>query len=234
MDIQKILDYQNLDSELFKIEKQIRDDDDKKRANVMHENMKNAQAKSIKLEEKAGSLLNEIDKVKKQLKIQNDKMEEFMSKDLKSLSKDELDKLEGLKNKLNQNLSILEKNLTSLAESVNSVLADFNKTIKVFNSSKEEFAKCKKNYDDKVQNIEKDKVEIEKKLKSLEKNIDSKLLEAYKKRRGENIFPIVVKLKGNSCGGCHIELPYANITKLDSEGILICEHCRRIIYKGND
>lgn len=79
--------------------------------------------------------------------------------------------------------------------------------------------------------MEQEKVEIEKKLKSLEKNIDGKLLEAYKKRRGENIFPIVVALNGNSCGGCHVELPFANIVKLDSEGILICEHCRRIIYK---
>ena len=231
MDISKILEYQKLDSNLYSIEKDIRNSEHKKKANSMHENMRNAQAKSVKLEQRAGALIAEIDKVKKQLKTQNDKLAEFMSKDLSKMTKEELDNIESLKNKLTQNLNILEKNLTTLAENVNSVLADFNKTIKVFNSSKDEYAKAKKSYDDHIKGVEQEKVEIEKKLKSLEKNIDSKLLEAYKKRRGENIFPIVVALNGNSCGGCHVELPFANIVKLDSEGILICEHCRRIIYK---
>ena len=232
MEITKILEYQTLDSELFKIEKQLRENKNKQQANQMHENMKNAQLKSIKLEDKAGSLLAEIDKVKKQFKIQEDKMNEFMSKDLTKLSKEELDKLSILKDKLSQNLNILDKNLTSLAESVNAVLSDFNKTIKVFNSSKEQFAKCKAEYDNDVKKVEGVKNEISNKLKALAKNIDNKIMEAYLKRRKENIFPVVVPLKGNLCGGCHMELPYATISMLDSEGILTCEHCRRIIYEA--
>lgn len=232
MEITKILEYQTLDSELFKIEKQLRENKNKQQANQMHENIKNAQLKSIKLEDKAGSLLAEIDKVKKQFKIQEDKMNEFMSKDLTKLSKEELDKLSILKDKLSQNLNILDKNLTSLAESVNAVLSDFNKTIKVFNSSKEQFAKCKAEYDNDVKKVEGVKNEISNKLKALAKNIDNKIMEAYLKRRKENIFPVVVPLKGNLCGGCHMELPYATISMLDSEGILTCEHCRRIIYKA--
>ena len=232
MEITKILEYQTLDIELFKIEKQLRENKNKQQANQMHENMKNAQLKSIKLEDKAGSLLAEIDKVKKQFKIQEDKMNEFMSKDLTKLSKEELDKLSILKDKLSQNLNILDKNLTSLAESVNAVLSDFNKTIKVFNSSKEQFAKCKAEYDNDVKKVEGVKNEISNKLKALAKNIDNKIMEAYLKRRKENIFPVVVPLKGNLCGGCHMELPYATISMLDSEGILTCEHCRRIIYKA--
>ena len=197
MEITKILEYQTLDSELFKIEKQLRENKNKQQANQMHENMKNAQLKSIKLEDKAGSLLAEIDKVKKQFKIQEDKMNEFMSKDLTKLSKEELDKLSILKDKLSQNLNILDKNLTSLAESVNAVLSDFNKTIKVFNSSKEQFAKCKAEYDNDVKKVEGVKNEISNKLKALAKNIDNKIMEAYLKRRKENIFPVVVPLKGN-------------------------------------
>lgn len=231
MDISKILEYQKLDSKLYSIERDIRNSEHKKKANTMYENMRNAQTKSVKLEQRAGALIAEIDKVKKQLKTQNDKLNEFISKDLTKMTKEELDSLEGLKNKLSQNLNILEKNLTTLAENVNSVLADFNKTIKVFNSSKDEYGKAKQSYDNHIKSVEQEKSEVEKKLKTLEKNIDGKLLEAYKKRRGENIFPIVVTLNGNSCGGCHVELPFANIAKLDSEGILICEHCRRIIYK---
>ena len=28
-----------------------------------------------------------------------------------------------------------------------------------------------------------------------------------------------------------MELPFANITKLNEEGVITCEHCRRLVYK---
>ncbi len=231
MDLKGILEYQKLDGELFKIERQLKSNENKVMANKMHESMKDAQNRSYKLEEKAGALLGEIEKVKKQFKTQQDKMDEFMSKDLEKMSKEELDKLSVLKDKLAQNLAILERNLTSLAENVNATLADFNKTIKTFNTCKEQYAKSKAAYDNDVKSVEDKKNEIENDLKKLAKSLDGKLFEAYQKRRKENIFPVVVPIINNSCGGCHIELPYANISKLEDDGILTCEHCHRIIYK---
>ena len=231
MNIEKLLEYQNLDSELVKVEKQMKENKDKESADQMMDTMKKAQARSVKLEEKAQSLLAEVDKVKKQYEIQESKMKEFLDKDLSSLSKEELEKLCLLKDKLSQNLSILEKNLSSLAETVNGVLADFNKTIKLFNTSKDEYLSSKTKYENVLKTLEVEKADLEKKLKVLEKNVDGELMAKYKKRRAENIFPIVVCLNGNSCGGCHVELSYAIISKLNNEGMLSCEHCHRIIYK---
>ncbi len=231
MKVEKMLEYQKLDSEMFKIEKQLKENVHRRNAGQMHENMKNAQNRSLKLEEKAGSLFEEIEKVKKQVKTQEDKMQEFLNKDLSKMSKEEVEYLTTLKNKLAQNLQILEKNLTTLAESVNAVLADFNKTIKTFNSAKEEYAKSKNAYDEDVKAVESQKEKIEKDLADLAKECDNKLLEAYIKRRKENVFPVIVPLKGNSCGGCHVEMPYVSIAKLEEDGVLVCEHCRRIIFK---
>lgn len=232
MNLNDILEYQKLDSELFKIEKQIKDNKNKQTANQMHENMKNAQSRSLKLEEKAGDILNEIDKVKKQFQIQEDKMNEFLSKDLTKLTKEEIDKYNVLKEKLSQNLSILEKNLSALAENVNAVLSDFNKTIKTFNTSKEQYLKSKENYENDINAVEENKKQISERLNALSKNIDSKIMESYNKIRKENIFPVVVPLKDNLCGGCHIELPYATLSVLERDGVLACEHCHRLIYKN--
>lgn len=232
MKVEKMLEYQNLDTEMFKIEKQLKENVNRITAGKMHESMKNAQARSVKLEEKAGALLGEIEKVKKQFKIQEEKMQEFLEKDLSKMNKEEVDHLNLLKNKLSQNLQILEKNLTTLAESVNAVLSDFNKTIKTFNIAKEEYAKSKTAYDADVKAIEGQKIKIEEKLKLIAKECDGKLLDSYLKRRRENVFPVIVPIKGNSCGGCHVELPYVSIAKLNDEGVLVCEHCRRIIYKS--
>ena len=236
MKIDQILEYQKLDREVFKLEKQLNENPNKIEANKLHQSMKNAQERSVKLESNAGTLLAEIDKVKGQLKTQQDKMEEFLKKDLTKMSKEELDKLASYKDKLAQNLQILEKNLTALAENVNSVLADFNKTIKNFNSSKEQFAKCKQEYDVVAKEIEDKKKDIESKLASLAKDIDVSIMDAYQKRRKEKIFPVVVPLmeegKGNYfCGGCRTQLSVSSINKINDEGIVNCDHCRRLIYK---
>ncbi|MBO5394628.1 MAG: hypothetical protein J6A28_01830 [Clostridia bacterium] len=236
MKVEQILEYQKLDKEMFKLEKELRDNPHKKKANSLHETMKTAQERSVKLEEKAGNTLAEIDKVKKQLKTQQEKMAEFMAKDLNALSKQEVEKIASLKDKLAQNLQILEKNLTALAETVNSVLADFNKTIKTFNASKEDFAKCKAEYDRDAKTVEEKKKEVANKLSAIGKEIDGGIMEAYQKRRKENIFPVVVPLmeegKGSYfCGGCRTQLSFASINKINDEGFANCDHCRRIIYK---
>ena len=232
MNVDKILEYQNVDREMFNIEKSLRENESKRKANELYESMKNAQSRSYKLEEKAAQILSEIEKVKKQYDIQEEKTKEFLAKSPDTLSKEEVLKISQLKDKLNQNIQILEKNLASLAESMNAVLSEFNKAVKLINSSKEEYAKHKQAYDDAVKEIEVEKSKIASKLKGVAVDIDSKIMEAYLKRRKENVFPVIVPLKGNSCGGCHMELPFANITKLNEDGILSCEHCRRIIYKA--
>ena len=232
MKVEKILEYQNLDREMYNIEKQLKENENKKKANELFESMKDAQTRSYKLEDKAGAILAEIEKVKKQYQIQEDKMKEFLSKSPESLSQEEVNKLSNLKDRLFQNIQILEKNLSSLAESMNAVLAEFNNAVKLINTSKEDYAKFKQAYDEDVKVIDKEKEKIAVQLNEISKDIDTNIMEAYTKRRKENVFPVVVPLKGNSCGGCHVELPFANLTKLNEEGMLSCEHCRRIIYKA--
>lgn len=231
MDITKILDYQKTDSQLFKLEKSLRDNPNKRIANEMSNNARNAQQHSMQLDSKAGDLIRDVNTIKKQLEIQTDKMNQVLAKDVEKLSKEEVENLLLLKDKLAQNLNILDKNLTKLAEMMNAMLADFNKTLKVYNSSRDKFAESKNLYDQDVKAVEPEKKELEAKLSSLEKSIDAGLLEKYKKRRADNIFPVLVPLKyGKSCGGCHMELSTADVSKLQREGVQTCEHCRRIIY----
>ncbi len=230
MKVENILEYQKLDVELYKIEKQINENPNKKMAEQLHENMRVAQARSVKLEEKAKELLNEIDKVKKQCKIQEDKLNEFLSMNVEKMSKTDVEKLSNLKDKLNQNLTILEKNLTTLAENMNAVLADFNKTIKTFNNARDEYAKRKNAYETEIKKIEKDKLEINKRLSQIALSVDVEIMEAYRKKRSEKVFPVLVPLKGKFCGGCNTELPLAILTNLSKDGITTCEHCRRLVY----
>ncbi len=230
MDITKILDYQKLDSELFKLEKSLKENQNKKLAFSLQDSAKKAQERSSQLENRAESLVKEIETVQKQYEIQSAKMKEIFAKDVDKLSKEEVEQLLSLKDKLAQNLVILDKNMTKLAENVNAVLADFNKTRKIFASAKENYSKAKDAYDNEAKAIEPQMTELRKKLENLEKSIDAKVVEQYKKHRNDNIFPVFVPLSSNLCGYCHMELPAVNISKIKDEGHITCEHCRRIIY----
>lgn len=230
MEINKILEYQTLDSELFKLEKSLRENADKKTASQMQNNAKIAQERSYKLDEKAKELQKEYYNAKNQYAIQKKKMDEIFAKDMDKLSKEEVDKLIKLQEKLSQNLSILERSFAKLAENMNALLSDFNKTKNAFQMAKEQFALSKQKFDKAQNDAMPKKQELAKKLSALEKGIENKIIEAYKKRRAENIFPVFVSLAGNCCGGCRMELSVANLSKLKEEGILTCEHCHRIIY----
>ena len=230
MDISKILEYQKLDSELFKIEKSLRDNEDKKIVNQMQQNAKIAQERSFKLDEKAKELEKEFSVAENQYEIQRKKMDEIFAKDIDKLSKEEVERLVKLKDKLSQNLAILERNFAKLAESMNSLLSDFNKTKNAYQMAREQYGKSKLSFDKAQSDVQPRKEEISKQLTNLEKGIDSKIIEAYKKRRAENIFPVVVPLTSNCCGGCRMELSMANLSKLKDEKVLTCEHCHRIIY----
>lgn len=230
MDIYKILEYQKLDGELFKLEKSLRDNQDKKTASQMQNNAKVAQERSYKLNDMAKALEKEYNNIKSQFDIQKKKMEEIFTKDVDTLSNEEIDKLKVLKDKLSANLSTLERNFARLAESMNNLLSDFNKTRKAFQMAKEQYAEAKSKFDKTQSELAPYKSDIEKKLALLEKGIDKNIVESYKKRRVENIFPVVVPLTGNCCGGCRTELSLANLSILKEKGVLTCEHCHRIIY----
>lgn len=230
MDISKILEYQMLDTELFKLERQLKENPNKKMASDMSMNAKNAQQRSFQLETKAGSLIQELTTVKGQFEAQTERLNQVMAKDVEKMSSEEVESLLSLKDKLAQNLAILDKNLTKLAENVNAVLADFNKTIQVYNKAKEQYATSKAAYDKDLENLEPEKKKLEDGLNKIAKNIDASIMEQYRKRRNDNLFPVLVPLKNASCGGCHMELSAADIAKLHRDKILSCDHCRRIIY----
>ena len=111
------------------------------------------------------------------------------------------------------------------------ILSGHSKAYKTLSESKQEYEKYKQSYEEDLKMFEKNKEEYTNKLKVLEKDIEPKIMEAYRKVRNNNLFPVVVPLSGSMCGRCRVELPFANLEKLNEQGTITCEHCGRIIYK---
>lgn len=230
MDIAKIIEYQKTDAELFKIEKATRENPNRKIASDMQKRASDAQKRSIDLEDKAKVLNDQIATIKKQFEAQNKMLNQVVNKDVDNLEAGEVDKLIELKDKLAQNSNFLDKNLTRLAENVKMVIDEYQKATKIYQDARVKYNESKAAYDKTMAEIEPKKKELEDKLVSAEKGISKETIEKYKRLRADNIFPVFVPLRNNSCGGCNMELPVAQISKLKENGTLQCEHCHRIIY----
>lgn len=230
MKIEKILEYQNLDNELRKLELELVNNADKKMLDKISGIVKETQSISSGLEKEAEVALLEYKKIQKKYNESIKTLENLTKiKDKKSTEEQCVKNVEQINN-ISVFLSGLEKNIMKLADTINKILSDFDTAKKNYNSAKAKYSKAKENLQ-KITEEVKPKIEkLEKELKSLEKNIDKEFLTKYKTKRQDKIFPVIVPLVDNSCGRCGMELPSAQIEKLKKDGFLECENCHRIIY----
>lgn len=232
MTILNLLEYQKIDGQLIKIERELMSSDKKKKCDESKMIAKKEQEKSTILEKNAGALKDEINEVIEKLN-QNKKSKEMLlskEKNIDNMTEEEIDNLLKLKDKINNNFNVLEKILTKLAERVNGLLSDFNKAKKAYEKARDDYSKNKVLYDNEVKSLEPKQEELKSQLAQLAKVIDKDLMEAYSKRRHDRIFPVLVTLNGDACGGCHMEISKAAISELKEKGKLTCENCKRIIY----
>jgi len=192
--------------------------------------VKDAQNKSSALEKQAGDLIASYEQLKKTYQDNVVYANKINGKDLETSSVADLETLEEIAQTVSNNLAILEKKLLNQAEKVNAILVDFDQTKKRYNTAKEKYAKHKQMFETESQNLQPEIDAKSKEVKKLEEGLDQTILAKYKQRRQDNIFPVFVPCIEKACGGCRMELPYASLQTLKNNGVLECEHCRRIIY----
>ena len=232
MDLTNLLKYQELDEKLYNVEQRLTKSPARKRAGELSKIAKNAQVKSNELELEAGKVLKEIEDVKAKFEENKKSLQSLLNKALDKLPMEDLDKITSLKAKILSNLNFLEKHLQKHAELVNRILTDFNKTKKMYDEARVQFIECKNKIDEETKALEPEKERLVKELEELSKSVEKNLLAEYKKRRNDNIFPVVVPLEGtNFCGRCRMELPMVAISRIKDVGVITCEHCKRLVYK---
>ena len=230
MAIENLLEYQSKDFEIFKLEKQLYDGEDKKVINDMIRKVKDSQNRSLQLEKNATDLVNEFENLKKSFDENIKKLNMMTNSNVERLSETDFSSYETSINALVNNLSLIENKLSYFAKKINVILTDFEQAKKTYNNARQEYLKHKTLYDEKEGQLKPQIDEKSKELAKLEKNIDVKLLARYKSKRQDKKFPILVPLNGNDCGGCQMQLSYASISSLKENEVIECEHCRRLIY----
>ncbi len=231
--LQAILNYQEIDTKIYKIERELAGSEERKEYVKVKKFIEGAPERLDALEVKAKALRAEAE----ELTAKYDRLAETL-KDFENL--DEL-VTEGA------DIAFYQKKAQSIIEKLKKVKADLNTLVNNVKSTDEEYQKLKKQ----VISIEKkrpavasaykelkaakdaEKAPFEAELSTVAKEISAEMLEIYKTKRKEKIFPVVGKIVSNRCPYCSMELPIAARNKLSGGGWIECENhiCNRILFE---
>ncbi len=231
--LQAILNYQEIDAKLYKIERELAGSEERKEYAKVKKFLESAPEKLDSLEVKAKSLRAEADELAETFNRLAETLKDF----------ENLDELvtEGA------DVAFYQKKAQSIIEKLKKVKADLNNLVNSIKETDEEYKKLKKqvlSIEKKAPDISKaykslkavkdaEKAPLETELSAVAKDISAEMLEIYKTKRKEKIFPIVGQVVGNRCPYCSMDLPIAARNKLASGGWIECENhiCSRILFK---
>lgn len=228
--IEKLLQYQKLDLELLKLNRELASCPEKATMNKMIAFVKDAQNKSSMLERKAKDLLAEYNTVKNAYDETLKNVEKLTKLDASKLDNDKLQEMSNQVNVASSELFGLEKKLNVISSKAKEVLKEFDMTKSNVIKARTKHRESKEQYEKRIESLEPKKNEILAKMAELEKEADKTMLAKYKSIKNDNIFPVFVPLHGNLCGGCRMVIPSGQLDKIKSAKIARCEQCGRILY----
>ncbi len=224
--MEKILQYQKLDNEIRKLERESQNSEEKVVMNKMIAFVKDAQNKSNVLESKGAKLVEDYNTLKRNYDVIYKKITKLTSQsevtDFKTAFSDV--------NTYSSELFMIERNLNIVINKAKELLKEFevtkNNVLKARNKHKESKDRYEKKISETAPKIE----NLKKQLLALEKEVNPKLMEKYKSVKNDNIFPVFVPVVNKTCSGCRMELASGKLNKLSVDGFITCEHCGRVLF----
>lgn len=232
---QEMLNYQALDSELNKIERDLRKNEFYIKRKQWKAALQQAEEQLARLEQKSVDLRNQLTQTSQTLQ----KIGEIVDEYIKLMSDiEDQDELNYISKKLDTQLDALsqaEKEMKQILRDAEEAEKSFEKLSKVqVPRIAFEYNKCSAEFDKATQEQKPRVLELKKRQAELKKAIDPHIFDVYTKV-SQQVHPVFVPLQnGNRCGGCRMEMPTAQVNaKIAEKGYLICEHCGRIVFKAD-
>lgn len=228
--IKELIKYQETDSKLIGIEKEIAASEERKKYMTARKFLEKAPEKLEALDARAAELVHILELLVKKYNEIAETIKEF----------------ENLDEMVEQGaeVSFYKKNASQIMDSLKALKADINKLSVRIEEAKAEYAAAKKQtiaaqkqykeYKVKYTEIKDKRAEeiqtIENELAALSKNIPADMLAKYNAKRKEKLFPVVCSVNGNRCPQCGMELSIAEISKLSDGTVIECDNCHRILF----
>lgn len=229
--IEELLNYQQADAKLRKIETELSGSEARKKAMAAKKYLEGVEANVDNLDARAAKLLDVYQKAV----AERDRLIEFEA-EFESAMKDaaneaELSYLVKKADKVSLEIKALYAKLNKLAEEVQAVMKEYVNIKNTTKAMQAQYAENGKKYNELKASLKDEKEAVEKELDGLKKTVDPVLMERYLKKRASKMYPVVYELRDNVCGACNMELSMSEINKLKSGEIIECSQCGRLLYR---
>lgn len=229
--LQAILNYQEIDKNLYKIERELAGCDERKEYVKVKKFLETALEKLDALEVKATALKAEAAELSKQYLATEAILEDFENLDELVSGGADISFYKKKAQSVVERLKKLRADLNALTENVKATDAEYQKLKKQVISAQKQYPEVSEKYKAVKATKDGEKKNYESQLSQIAQEISAELLSCYQTKRKEKIFPIVGALAGDRCPFCSMEPPLAARNKLTGGGTIECDNCHRILFQ---
>ncbi len=231
MELSVMLEYQNLDNALMRLENELRQSQAAKEYTANKNVLNNAQEQVLKQNRDAGemtsqmeALIAEYETIEKELKEAESAVPDVDS----SMGADFF-----IRNvqKLIARLKVLASEISKMSSKIVELNQNYTATMTAGKEAKKKLTQCRDAYEAEKSKFMPQATELQQKLQELEKGCSEEFLTVYKRLKKIKKLPVIVPLNGYNCGGCFMEVAGDLIVKLSSQPFVECPSCGRILYK---
>ncbi|MBQ7831658.1 MAG: hypothetical protein IJX30_09505 [Clostridia bacterium] len=229
MSVQAILNYQEIDTKLYKLERELAGSEERKEYVKVKKFLEAAPEKLDSLEVKATALKTEAAEISKKYAQTEETLKDFEHLDELVTGGADIAFYKKKAQSIVEQLKKLKADLATLTANIKSVDAEYQKLKKQVIAMQKQYAEASEKYKELKASKDGEKKAIEAELQKIAKEVSPDLLTLYLTKRKEKIFPVVGELTSNRCPYCSMEPPIAARNKLTGGGTIECDNCHRII-----
>lgn len=229
--IQDLLNYQEVDAGLRKIETELSGSEERKKAISAKKYLDGVEENVNKLDKRAEDLIAEYERAVAEQKKLNEQKDEFAHA-LEGV--EEASETEYLLKKIDEligKIKALAGKLNKLSEEMSAITKEYAVIKSTTKAAQAQYAENGKKYNELKASKQAEREELESKLAQLQKKVDGALMEKYLKKRANKMYPIVYEVRGEMCGACNMQLSMLELNKLKNGDVIECDQCGRILYK---
>ncbi len=228
--LQAILKYQEIDTKLYKLERELAGSEERKEYVKYKKFLETAPEKLDAMEVKANALKTEAAELTKKYAKVEETLKDFEHLDELVTGGADIAFYKKNAQSIIDQLKKIKADLAALTNNIKETDAEFQKLKKQVIAAQKQYAEAAEKYKAVKASKEVEKKEIDKELALLVKDVPADILEIYQTKRKERIFPVIGEITGNRCPFCGMEPPLAARSKLTGGGNIECDNCHRIIF----
>ena len=228
--LQAILHYQEVDTKLYKIERELAGCDERKEYVKVKKFLETAPEKLDSLDVKATSLKTQAEDLVKAYEAAEETLKDFENLDELVNGGADIAFYKKKAQSIVEKLKKLKADMNTLSATIKETDAEYQKLKKQVISAQKQYADVSEKYKAVKSAKDAERKEIEAELSNIAKEVPAQMLEVYQTKRKERVFPVVGQLTSNRCPYCSMEPPIAARNQLTGGGVIECDNCHRIIF----